>query len=553
MPIVGLLVLFLLSALASLDAVTTWDEPVYVMSGASYARWFGTLSRDSLTRASIDRSWGPNHEHPPAAKLAYGVAITLGKSLGFSALLGVRLVATLLFVTLVGLAGWFVSAHYGRVAGILTGSALALMPRVFGDGHLAALDVPVALAMFAATMVFVRAGTNGRRAAWAGLLWGVALLTKLNAVFLPVILVPWALWRFRRRALLPCLVLLLVGGTTFFAGWPWLWHDTARRAREYVVNKSERIEPGERPTGTTTIPVYYFGQTYRECPAPWHYPFVLTLATVPVGLLLLSGIGVPAALRTCRRKCVASCVTSPDRKTERGQVAPSLAQATTFSFRLGRARQKRRDDRAGANPVGLLILGSALLPMLILAWPSVPKYDGVRLLMPAFPFIACLAGIGGAHLWTRGRTGKRAVLAIAAVGALELAFTHPYELSYYNEAVGGAWGADKLGLETTYWGDTVTFAVIDYMNEHCPDGSTVILRPPYLGSLPGLKDSLRVADPGDPAAADFLLLFPRQGYLGAWEKQAVRERKPMRQWTYLAVPQCMLFDLRVQATPGSGS
>ncbi len=507
---IGLLCLICLAAAASVQPGITWDEPTYAAAGYCYCLWFANLSADSLGRGAIKDSWEPNHEHPPAAKLAYGASAALATALGLPQFLAARLAAAAGFAALAGLVCLFVSLHFGRPAGVLAAAALALMPRVFGHGHLAALDVPAALAIFAATMVFADVHARKSTAAVAGLLWGVALLTKINAVFLPVVLVPWALWCFGRRAVLPCVIFLAIGGATFLGGWPWLWHDTVSRVQEYAVNKAERLGAQNRPTGTTSVPVYYLGQIYRDNPAPWHYPFVMILVTVPVGLLVFAGIGIPAALR---RKPSAS-----------------------------------RDDKgSGTRTIGALILSSALMPLLVQALPMVPKYDGVRLFMPAFPFVACLAGIGAAWTWRRFRAGKTVVLAVLAVYAAALAWTHPYELSYYNEAVAGAWGAHKLGFETTYWGDTVNSEVIGFVNEHCPDGSVIDVRPRYIDFLPGMKETISFAArrPGS-RPPDFLIVFPRQGYLGETDMRLLRERNPLRQWTYLGVPQCLLFDMRRQ-------
>ena len=499
----GFVVLLLIGASASTGPGITWDEPSYATAGYSYYLWLAELSPQSFRRATINKHWEVNHEHPPAAKLVYGPAGALEKEHGLLTFLTARLLAVGMFVALVGLVYLFVTSYFGRLAGVLAALSLVLMPRVFGHGHLAALDVPVALACFATTLVFARADLNRWRAAAAGVLWGVALLTKINAVFLPLVLIPWALWYHRRRAVLPCMMLLVLGGATFVAGWPWLWHDTSIRIRGYAVGMSERTRQGEHSSGTTNVPVHYLGRTYRTRRAPWHYPFVMTLATVPVGLLVFAGAG---ARRSLARK--------------------------------------------GTRGIGVLILASGLLHIVVLALPMVPKYDGVRLFMPSFPFIACLAGVGAARVWDwRGRAGKAIVAAALAASALVLICTHPYELSYYNGLVGGAWGARKLGFETTYWGDTVTPEVMAYVNQHCPDGSKVAVWPrhqAFLDSLPWMRKGLEFRkdwEAGTPRA-DFLILFPRQSYLDEFTTDLVRNQKPIRQWTYLGVRQCMLFDLR---------
>ena len=496
----GLAALFLIGVAASVRPGVTWDEPAYVGAGVRYCQWLGS---PSFGRETIDEHWAWNHEHPPAATIVYGAAAQIGEALGIDIYVGARAAGVLMFVALAWLVYVFTARRFGRAAGVLAALSLALMPRVFGHGHLAGLDLPAALACFAATIAFSRAHRGKGWAVAAGILFGVALLTKINAVFLPLVLIPWALWVYRKRAVLPCVLLIVLGGVTFFAGWPWLWHDTWNRVGEYTINKAERLEEGDRAGGTTNVPVHYFGTTYREERAPWHYPFVMTLVTVPVGLLVFAGIGAR------------------------------------------RARAGTRQDGVGA-----LILASALLHLVVLALPMVPKYDGVRLFMPAFPFIACLAGIGAAAVWNwRGRAGRIIVAVVLAVTACVLFATHPHELSYYNALTGGAWGARKLGFETTYWGDAVNLDVTAYVNEHCPDGSTISVRPAYydfMGDhLPRTKSTLRLVKQWRPQRPpDFLIVFLRQGHLDDFTAGLIRMREPARQWTYMGVPQCMLFDLR---------
>ncbi len=502
----ALVILFLLGAAASTGPGVTWDEPAYVFAGYNYTQWVLHLSPGSFSAHGIDAYWQFNHEHPPAAKLLYGFAATVEGGEGFGTFLAARLGAVAMFVLLVGLVWCFTARSFGRPAGVIAALSLVLMPRVFGHGLLSALDLPVALACFAAAFAFSRAIQNKSRGVWAGVLWGVALLTKINAVFLPIVLIPWAVWYHRKRAVTPCATFLVVGVLTFFAGWPWLWHDTFGRVQQYAMNKTERLAQRDRPAGTANIPVYYLGTTYRQERAPWHYPFVMTLVTVPVALLVFAGIGVGKAARS------------------------------------GEGRR-----------IGTLVMASGLLPLVVVALPMVPKYDGVRLFMPAFPFVACLAGAGGARLWDwRGRLGKVIVAALLALNAAALLSTHPYELSYYNCLVGGAWGANKLGFETTYWGDTVNQQVIKYVNQHCPDGSRVTSEPPHtelIGALPGLRSGLRWVPTWNRGRrnADFVILFPRQGHLSGAALELLKTGKPIKKWSYMGVPQCLLYRVTTEA------
>ena len=50
---------------------------------------------------------------------------------------------------------------------------------------------------------------------------------------------------------------------------------------------------------------------------------------------------------------------------------------------------------------------------------------------------------------------------------------HPYELSYYNELIGGPRGAWTRGFELSYWYDAFNPAVIRELNAQLPPGAEV--------------------------------------------------------------------------------
>ena len=83
-----------------------------------------------------------------------------------------------------------VSARVGVVAAIL----LTAIPRYFFDAHLACFDVPITAMWTLSIFFFVRAYRAPpekvvRFAVEAGLVWGLGLATKLNALFLPAVFV----------------------------------------------------------------------------------------------------------------------------------------------------------------------------------------------------------------------------------------------------------------------------------------------------------------------------------------------------------------------------
>ena len=62
---------------------------------------------------------------------------------------------------------------------------------------------------------------------------------------------------------------------------------------------------------------------------------------------------------------------------------------------------------------------------------------------------------------------------VLAPAAWQLVMIHPYELSYYNELIGGPRGAWRTGFELSYWYDPFNQSTIAAINERLPHGATV--------------------------------------------------------------------------------
>ena len=69
---------------------------------------------------------------------------------------------------------------------------------------------------------------------------------------------------------------------------PWLWLAPLSRLQQYVATGS----------GRPTLHVFYWGQVWADRNAPWHYPWVMFLVTVPVGLLALGFLGLWTTFRS---------------------------------------------------------------------------------------------------------------------------------------------------------------------------------------------------------------------------------------------------------------
>jgi 4-amino-4-deoxy-L-arabinose transferase-like glycosyltransferase len=439
----------------------TWDEPAYIAAAESYSAWMGQLVSQptrALNHESINLYWRINHEHPPLDKVWSGLVWSVAR-LAFDDLTAHRLGNMLLVAALVAMLYLMIAETYGRMAGLLAVGALLTLPRFFFHAHLAALDVPAAMAIFAVIYVFWK---TKDRPGWQstvalGVAWGLAMATKVNAAFvMPTLLLWWLLFQRELRLFKRLVLASIVAFPVFVLMWPWLYPSPFNRMVKYV--------------RFITVDHWEIGQWYLHAfhmPPPWHFPFVMMIAVVPLTLFLLFWVGI---LRTVKEK----------------------------------------EHRA----LGVLFVLCALVPLLALSIGQSMVYDNDRLFMPAFPYIAALVGVGlawvldGTKVWLK-QSGRASLATPAAVIVIVLVYAphlilsaplYPHWLSYYSETIGGLPGATRLGLETTYWCETYN-EVLDYLDANAKDGDTVWVDPwshdvmVYYQLYGRLRDDLQISSP----------------------------------------------------------
>ena len=484
----GIATLLVLLTLA--DPGITVDEPLDVRPGRTYLATLQARGWRFFDPSVIDAVFRDNAEHPPLGRWLLGLASTLGQPfevllrggpdpIGLYVVAG-RVAPALAFGVMVGAVTLAAGRAGGRPSGLVAGVALVLMPRVFAHAHLAALDTFISLFWTLALLGFLGASRQRRLVpamVGAGLLWGLALLTKIHAWFVPPLVFLWAITQLPiRRAIPAYLVWLATGFLVFFVGWPWLWADPRGRLSAYLGTGVARV----------SIRVLYFGTTYADRDVPWHYPWFYFLTTVPVGLMALAAWG-----------------------TIRGWSDPACRAITRFW------------------------VGSVLI-FLVLFSTQVAIYDGERLFLVVFPAVAILAGQGFGFVWDRSRRIRRGMLVgfVLAQGT-GLIWMHPFGLSYYNALVGGLPGAERLGLELTYWGDAVDDVLLDRLASEARPDQTAALVPtlaPNQGKIATTRRLARIplviADADGAASADFLVVSRRSAY---WS-DVVSERLHTDEW-----------------------
>jgi hypothetical protein len=313
----------------------------------------------------------------------------------------------------------FTDRYYGRLAALGAAVALILHPRFNGETFNNVKDVPETVLFSLTVMAFAR-GIEGGRPAFvllAGALGGLALGAKANALFLPLLLLPWAVvvWLRRRepvpaRLLLAALLAPLLAGAVFVGTWPWLWPDLTDRLLRFL---GQLVHSGYR-AGTGWTPT----------------PALEALATAPPLTLLFAAAGLALAPRDGAR------------------------------LPLGRG----------------LLLAWLALPVARVSVPGAQNFDVIRHFLEYVPALALLCGIGLASA-ARLALGRLApvpraavALAVLAVPALaSIARYHPYQAVYYNAFVGGLAGARERGFSnpTDYWGRSVREGLA-WVRAHAP-------------------------------------------------------------------------------------
>ncbi len=483
----------------------TMDESFNVQMGVYLARAVTELNLALLhpdTLAEVFGVEGYNPDHPPLGRLWLGafhlLAVTLSPPDVEPPFVTVcaRTGSAAAFALTVFVVGLFTGRHWGRAAGAIAALSVMLMPRLFGHAHLASLETVLNLVWCLAVLGAAHRGIgfqpvesgskhdrqdayptkddrleayptpSWRTAIGTGVLLGFVALTKIQFVLLPPLFAVWAVWHWRSRAVVPFAVWGATGAATFFIGWPWLWLQFPDNLLSFLGRSTQRV----------VLHCFYFGESVVDRDVSWHYPLVMLLVTVPVGILALGVIGLASQRRVLR----------------------SDAKLT-------------------------LVCGAIVAPLLLFSL-NVAVYDGERLFLMSFPLWAALAGIGGQRvcewLTMKSRRWKLVAGMLLASQAMGVVTYSPYWLSYYNGLVGGLSGAAALGFEVDYWGESLSRSFWRDLEQQVPPGSRIAVAPImhqfYVGELsrqcPIVRRNRWQLEAYDPKATrpDFLVTFERR-------------------------------------------
>ncbi|MEZ4399457.1 MAG: glycosyltransferase family 39 protein [Kofleriaceae bacterium] len=462
----ALFVVTLATALAAQrDVGLARDEVVYMGAGDGYAAWWIDLvtgKPNTASAAGITAAWGGpgvtdhNREHPPLMKTLFGLSKRLlHDKLGVASTITAYRAPTALFHAILVLVVFaWCAAGWGVAEGVLAALFTLCLPRALFHAGLACFDGPIATLWVATLYAYWRALDRRRWAVVTGVVWGLALATKHNALLLPFAIAPHFLWvvvgqgraavapgRWRRlrglghglraRWYVPTAMLAL-GPLTLVAVWPWLWFDTVAHVRAWLQFHLHHVHYNFE----------YLGDNLNHPPFPWHVAVVTTLVTVPAGTLAAAalGFGVQARAWWARRRTVT---------TEPGLLLALSATASMGPFFLG------------STPIfGAEKHWEAAIPSLCIA-------AGIGAVWAARRAAAALADLLDAPRWTGVASLALVGGALVLSAAAETAHAHPYALSSYNALAGGAPGGADLGMNRQFWGYAAR-GVLPFLDAHAP-------------------------------------------------------------------------------------
>lgn len=369
--------------------------------------------------------------HPPLSREISGLTwILFRDALGHVAAYRVGVMIT--YSALVGgCAAFTASAARSLLAGVGAGLGILLIPVLFAHGHFAHTDLFLAAFWFgsAASLYAWTTNPGPRSLVLSGLFLGATLATKFTGLLAVPALGIWLLLTRPKRVIPAVLVLGLAAAAVFVASNPVLWTDPVTGISDYLGAGVDRSA-----NALNQIRTLYFG-TFYVYRGPWHYPFVWTLIVLPPTILvaILAGLS----------------------------------------------------DRRNLRLSVFCVLNASVLYLALMV-PSAPMHDGVRLILPAFPFFAVLGGLGTSRIaagvarlpiWSgdarRLVPGLLVSVAIYVPALAAVVRTHPHQLSYVNLLVGGIAGAERRGLEITNLKDVLSQEVLDDLAKVIPGGSVV--------------------------------------------------------------------------------
>ena len=393
-----------------------WQKPEDFLPAKSLSSQKGIL-RSYYENEAFNFNWYMNVDgagHPPLSDIISSVfnKIFFGKLRIINDIDSYRVYGILLAAALVGLVYFWTSEVYGGTAGIVASLSLALYPLFFSESHFnTEKDVPETV-YWSFFLYCIWKGFTKKSWKWvllSGLLFGLALGTKLNIVFSIFVIIPWVLIYLGKRIFekeniklfYVGILAFILGLIIFYSTWPFLWQD--------VISGTAKFLGFYKGIGTgSSFDVRFIGPLGINT-----YPIIWIAYTTPVVILALLMLGIFGVLAKIRKTKYAT---------------------------------------------GLLFLLWLVVPVARVSFPHAGIYGGIRQIMEYIPALAILAGIGSKQLldYSNSKVWKGMALMVILLAfcflTLNLYKIHPNENVFFNKFIGGLNGAKASKIPS--WGNT---------------------------------------------------------------------------------------------------
>ncbi len=451
MSLATFLVFFLISAFTLHDYGTSWDETLHFSRGQAYLNFYLTGNQyydQSNPRKSFyqldyqngDYWFKDNGGHPPINGTLAAVTnyIFYQKLNILSDIASYQVFNIFVSALLVFVITYFIADTLGLFPALISFLAISTYPLFFAEAHFNVKD-PAETAFFTATIwAFYNSLAKGKY--WllvSAIFFGLALGTKFNILFLPFIIIPYLIFRYKSKIkfnaslmnLIPgsYLAMLLIGAmivTVIFIGtWPYLWSNFPGNLFK-VFEYYKQIG-----TGTQYQPAQFYFHGFNLFPIQW------IIFTTPPLLLILFLVGCVSAFKS-------------------------------LSFN---------------KYIFVLWLLWVLVPIIRVSLPGATIYGGDRQIMEFLPALIFIASIGAWQIPKLFQQKYQLIIKIVLI----LAFLwptyiiyklHPEQNVYFNFLIGGLQGAEKKNFPS--WGNSYGNAYlsgIQWINQYAENGARVAL------------------------------------------------------------------------------
>lgn len=448
----------------------SWDEPTHFKRGQAYLHYFltGKLTFDDLPKYDLNKARldpyyherslyqeagydGEYHlakdgDHPPLNDiLASFTNYIFYQELGIMGdVESYHLFEIFIVSILIGYIFLFGYEAYGFWTGIFSALFLATYPLLLGESHFNIKD-PIETAFFSISIYYIWKSVKFLKIKYlliSAIFVGLALGTKLNIIFLPLIILPWLLllliidkekrkFILSKKFIIYFVLVPIIAFIIFVYTWPWLRQD--------VFNNTLKVLGYYKDIGTEgSLSKFSTLLKWNTYPLKWVF-----YSTQPIVLLFLASIVI--------------------------------------------FWKKLRDN----NLTIILLLLWLIIPIARVVVPTSSIYGGVRQIMEYIPALAIIAGIGAGKTIEKLNSNFKKLL-FSAVVSIILLFPiiklHPNENVYLNKFIGGLSGAMASGFPSAGFSfGNAYLQGLHWINRNVEDGAKLALVQGTVLNIPAYK------------------------------------------------------------------